>query len=119
MIEVWNKVDRLDRTERMRLRNVAERQPENARPVLLSALSGEGVEQLTGAVERRLRKSRVVLDLLLDPADGAGVSWLHRHTEVIAKGLRDDGQLAMTVRADPANAERARARFGSRKDNLQ
>ncbi len=53
-----------------------------------------------------------MLDLVLDPADGAGVSWLHRHTEVMAKSLRDDGQLAMTVRADPANAERVRAKFG-------
>ena len=26
-----------------------------------------------------------MLDLVLDPADGAGVSWLHRHTEVMAK----------------------------------
>jgi GTP-binding protein HflX len=39
------------------------------------------------------------------------VSWLYRHTEVMAKTLRDDGRLALTVRADPANAKRVRARF--------
>jgi GTP-binding protein HflX len=53
-----------------------------------------------------------VLELSLDPADGAGVSWLHRHTEVMAKAMGEDGRLAMTVRTDPANAERARAKFG-------
>jgi GTP-binding protein HflX len=40
------------------------------------------------------------------------VSWLHRHTEVMRKALRGDGALAITVRADPANAEKARAKFG-------
>ena len=43
--------------------------------------------------------------LALDPADGAGLSWLYRHTEVMDEDDRDDGQLAVTVRADPAKAE--------------
>jgi GTPase len=54
----------------------------------------------------------VTLDFVLDAADGAGLSWLHRHTEVMSKALRDDGALAVTVRADPANAQKARAKFG-------
>jgi GTPase len=58
-----------------------------------------------------LRAERVVLDLALDPADGAGVSWLHRHTEVLAKSLRDDGRLAMRVRANADKADAVRARF--------
>jgi GTPase len=112
LVEIWNKIDRLDRSQREQLQNLAERRPENERTVLLSAISGEGIDLLIGAIERRFGERRVVLGVVLDPADGAGVSWLHRHTEVIAKSLREDGQLAMTVRADPANAERARARFG-------
>jgi GTPase len=40
------------------------------------------------------------------------LSWLHRHTEVMSKALRNDGAIAVTVRADPANAQKARARFG-------
>jgi len=52
-----------------------------------------------------------VLDLVLDPADGAGVSWLHRNAEVMAKEMRDDGRLGMTVRADATNAERIRGKF--------
>jgi GTP-binding protein HflX len=53
----------------------------------------------------------VTLDLVIDAADGAGVSWLHRHTEVMIKVLRDDGALAITVRVDPTNAERVRVKF--------
>jgi GTP-binding protein HflX len=119
IIEVWNKIDRLDTAGRERMHNLAERQPPGQRPVLVSALSGEGLEQLFNEIETRLATGRITLDLLLDPADGAGVSWLHRHTEVIAKQLRDDGRLAVVVRADPANADRVRAKFGLATTPLQ
>jgi GTP-binding protein HflX len=111
LIEVWNKIDRLDPEGRARLRNIAERQPPERRPVLVSALSGEGIDLLAAEIEARLALRRVTLDLSLDPADGAGLSWLHRHTEVMTKAMRDDGRLAVTVRADPANADRVRAKF--------
>ncbi len=112
IIEVWNKIDRIDAAGRDRLANLAERQPAEQRPVLVSALSGEGLDHLTAEIEARLAAGRITLDLVLDPADGAGLSWLHRHTEVMARELRADGQMGVTVRADPANAERVRARFG-------
>jgi GTP-binding protein HflX len=53
-----------------------------------------------------------VLDLSLDPADGAGMSWLHRHTEVLGKAMGEDGRVAITVRADRSKAEAVRAKFG-------
>jgi len=109
LIEVWNKIDRLDGDARARVFNRAERQA--GHPVPVSALSGEGLERLTAEIERRLAATRITLDLVLDVADGAGLSWLHRHTEVMARSLRDDGALAVTVRADPANAEKVRAKF--------
>jgi len=112
LLEVWNKIDRLDAEARERIRNLAERQPADRHPVLVSALSGEGLDRLADDIETRLAARRVTLDLVLDAADGAGASWLHRHTEVMTRTLRDDGGLAMTVRADPANAEKVRAKFG-------
>src|SRR5713101_7923084 len=111
LLEVWNKLDRLDAAARERIGNVAARQPQ--RPVLVSALSGEGIDRLAAEIETRLAASRQTLDLLLDVADGAGLSWLHRHTEVMTRSLQEDGRLAVTVRADPANAEKVRAKFGS------
>jgi GTP-binding protein HflX len=111
LIEVWNKIDRLDADGRVRLQNLAERQPADHRPVLVSALSGEGVDRLNAAIEARLAARRVVLDLALDPADGAGVSWLHRHTEVMDKAMAPEGHLVMKVRVDPAKAEVVRAKF--------
>jgi GTP-binding protein HflX len=109
IIEVWNKIDRLDAPAREQLANVAARRED--RPVLASALTGDGLDALLAVIEQRLALRRVVLDLVLDPADGAGVSWLHRHSEVMAKEMREDGRLGMTVRADASNAERIRGKF--------
>lgn len=114
LLDVWNKIDRLERDARVRLRNRAERQAPGRRPVLVSAQTGEGLERLAAEIERQLAAARVTLDFVLDAADGAGLSWLHRHTEVMARSLREDGALAVTVRADPANAQKARARFAGR-----
>jgi GTP-binding protein HflX len=110
LVEVWNKIDRLNADARAQMENVAERRGDN-RPVLASALTGEGLDTLLDTIEARLAQHRVMLDLVLDPADGAGVSWLHRNSEVMAKAMREDGRLGMTVRADATNAERIRGKF--------
>jgi GTP-binding protein HflX len=111
IVEVWNKVDRLDAVARESLVNTIERQPPARRPVLVSALTGEGMDALGAGIEARLSEARQTLSLSLDPADGAALSWLYRHTEVLARDLRDDGRLAVTVRADAKNAEIVRRRY--------
>ncbi len=111
LIEVWNKIDRLDADARARTFNLAERQPAARRPVPLSAMSGEGIDRLVAAIEVRLAESRQTLELSIDPADGAGLSWLYRNSEVLSRGMRDDGRLGVTVRADAEKAARVRAKF--------
>jgi GTP-binding protein HflX len=56
---------------------------------------------------------RAKAEIAINPADGAGLSWLYRHSEVLEKHLRDDGQLAVTVRADADKVARVRSKFGA------
>ncbi len=111
LIEVWNKIDALHPEARESVFNKAERLEGALSPTLVSALTGEGVESLTTAIEQRLSAKRIELDLILDPADGAGASWLYRNTEVLEKSLQPDGGLAMKVRAEPSKIEQVRAKF--------
>ena len=111
LIEVWNKIDRLDAEGRARVLNLAERQPAENRPVPVSALNGEGLDRLIQAIEARLGESRLTIKLALDPSDGAGLSWLYRHSEVLSKAMNADGRLAVMVRADPKNADMVRRKF--------
>jgi GTP-binding protein HflX len=79
--------------------------------VLVSAVTGEGIDALIAAIEARLAERRQTLSLTVDAADGAGLSWLHRNAEVLTRVLRDDGRMAVTVRADPDHAGQIRAKF--------
>ena len=108
---MWNKIDRIDAAERERVENLAQRQPAERRPALVSAVTGEGADELVDRIEARLAEARVVLALDLDVADGAGASWLYRNVEVLDKTVTDDGRLAMTVRVDPAKVAQVRAKF--------
>ena len=111
LIEVWNKIDRLDTDARARLFNLAERQQHRRRPLLVSALGGEGIESLLVALEEKLGENRRTLHLSIDPSDGAGLSWLYRHSEVLSREMQPDGSLAVSVRTDPKNAEMVKHKY--------
>ncbi len=114
VIEVWNKIDRLiGRGPRARSTTWRRAADAEHRPILVSALTGEGIDALLAAIEERLSETRLVLDLVLDGRTAPALSWLHRNTEVIAKSVGEDGRVAMTVRADPAKAGQVRARFAA------
>ena len=115
LVEVWNKIDRMNAASRDRATNLAARQPAERRPVLVSALTGEGFDALVDTIEQRLSGSRVTIDLVLGADDGAGVSWLHRNTEVMAKRADEHGQMHLTVRTDAAKAAQVRNKFGGSK----
>jgi GTPase len=112
IIEVWNKIDRFDPEERDNLRNIAARRPAERPCFLVSAVSGEGIDALLAAIEDRLAATRTTLDLSIDAADGAGISWLHRNAEVLNKELHD-GRFDMTVRVDETKRDIVVNRFAA------
>jgi len=112
LLEVWNKVDGLSSGDRERVLNLAARQSEEHPVAVVSALTGEGIDQLITMIETRLARTRITLDLVLDGSDGAGLSWLYRNAEVLAKSADSDGRMSVTVRTDPAKANILRAKFG-------
>jgi GTPase len=110
ILEVWNKIDRFDVEERENLKNIAARRPPERPCLLASAETGEGISELLDAIEQHLAKARTTLDLSIDAADGAGISWLHRNAEVLNKelhGVRFD----MTVRVDSTKRDIVMSRF--------
>jgi len=113
LIEVWNKIDRLDADGRSGLMASAQRHTAGQWPVPISAVTGEGIDTLEDAIQSRLAERRLTFALTLDPSDGAGLSWLYRHAEVLEREFGEDGLMHVTVRADADNAARLRAKFPS------
>jgi GTP-binding protein HflX len=112
ILEVWNKIDCFSPDERADLARIAARRPSERPCFLVSAATGEGVDALLLAIEDRLAATRVALDLVIDAADGAGVSWLHRNSEVLDKHLVG-GKFHMTVRVDETRRDTVIRRFGA------
>ena len=110
ILEAWNKIDRFSREERDKLRNIASRRSVEHPCLLISAETGEGMDALLSAIEDRLAASRVTLNLSIDAADGAGISWLHRNAEVLDKKLHD-GRFDMTVRVDQSKRDIVVSRY--------
>jgi len=110
ILEVWNKIDRFDSEERENLRNIATRRPAERPVFLVSAETGEGIDALLAAIEERLAATRMTLDLSIDASDGAGISWLHRNSEILNKEFHD-GRYDMTVRVDETKRDIVVNRF--------
>jgi GTP-binding protein HflX len=106
-IEVWNKVDRLDEAQRAGL-SIGQGE---AAPLVVSALTGEGVDRLLAAIEARLARGRKLVELTLASADGQGLHWLYEHTEVMARRDDEEGGVHVTVRVPPDEVERVKRRF--------
>ena len=92
------------------MRNIAARRPAERPCFLVSAQTGEGIEALLAAIEERLAATRMTLDLTIDASDGAGISWLHRNSEILNKEFYD-GRYAMTVRVDETKRDIVVTRF--------
>ena len=112
ILEVWNKIDRFDADQRENIANIAARRPPEKPCFLVSAETGEGVDELLAAIETRLAATRITLDLSVDASDGAGISWLHRNAEVLVKDL-NEGQFEMVVRVDETKRDIVMNKFGA------
>ena len=114
LLEVWNKVDALDPSRLEEMRLAARGWPADKRPILVSALTGEGLDDLLARIEAILAADRETLRLELDAAYGQGLAWLYAHTEVLERETLPDGGARLLVRAPAERLEEARRRFAGR-----
>ncbi len=107
IIEVWNKTDALppaDRQDAARKAKFAE----NA--FAISALTGEGTEELLAAIDGRLAAGKKTALFRIPVSDGKALAWLHQNANVTGS-TDDDGYLKVEVEIDQANIGRFTGRF--------
>ncbi len=95
MLEVWNKADLLSAEERQHLQ-ILEEGNENA--LMVSSLSGEGVEELLAKIDEVLSSAHSVLNVSISPRDGRLLSWLYEHGLVLGRTDQDDGTMLFETR---------------------
>jgi GTP-binding protein HflX len=116
MIEVWNKADLIaDDEMRRALVSLSKRREAT---VLVSALTGQGIDALLTLIEERLAVASLTYEIELRPEEGQDLNWLYSRGEILSRADGDEGSVRLVVRFDPAVAPLALARFGNRLSNL-
>ncbi|MGB3415524.1 MAG: GTPase HflX [Mesorhizobium sp.] len=110
VLEVWNKIDRLDDGNRERLLAEGAADPPATRPIAISAATGEGLAQLEAAIEARLSGELKQVTLTLAPAELGFIDWVYRNGDVVSRTDNEDGSVTLSVNA----TESAREEFESR-----
>jgi GTP-binding protein HflX len=104
-LEAWNKIDLLSEEERERLFEEAQRR-DNVVPI--SALSGEGLDDLRQCMADALRSKEQVHEIRIPASDGGKIAWLHARGEVLDQKL-DHDEVQLSVRLSPDNWARFQA----------
>jgi GTP-binding protein HflX len=98
-LEVWNKSDALDPADREALEGEAARRGD---VILVSALTGEGIDALRQRMADALRSGREERVVTLPAGDGERAAWLHARGTVIDQRA-DDDTLTLTVQLAPVD----------------
>jgi GTP-binding protein HflX len=105
MIEVLNKVDLLDPDTRSGLLSSSKRKN---KIVAVSAVTGEGLPRLLELIEEYLGRSKIDFTVKMNSSDGAKISWLYRHADVV-KRKDDDLFSTFYVRMEKSDVERLKS----------
>lgn len=110
MIEAWNKADLLS-PERAEALEIAALNQDGYPAVLLSAVTGRGMDELLAAIERGLLMSAAEVRMVLKPEHGRARAWLHRNGEVLSEEIQDNGASLIRVRLKSDRLGQFRAEF--------
>jgi GTP-binding protein HflX len=109
VIEVWNKVDLIDESNRARLlaNDGNGKQP----PIAISAVTGEGIEALKAAIENKVSGELQTLTVTLEPNQFGLVDWLYRNGEITSRTDNDDGSVTIALQATESAREEIESRL--------
>jgi GTP-binding protein HflX len=115
VIEVWNKIDRLDEGNRSRLLADAANGSKGP-PIAVSAVTGEGIDALKAIIETRMAGELEDLTVTIEPAQFGLVDWLYRNGDIVSRTDNDDGSATISLKATQSAREEIESRL-RRKSN--
>ncbi|MFL6844795.1 MAG: GTPase HflX [Allosphingosinicella sp.] len=105
-LEAWNKIDLLEGEEAERVRAEAARRED---VILISALTGEGMDDLLECASTKLSKGARLRTVTLGASDGESIAWLHANGRI--ESQRTDGiETVFEVRLSDADWARLQSR---------
>jgi GTPase len=96
VLEVWNKIDKLDEDGRERL--LKDGMSAGA-PIAISAVTGEGLDLLASAIENRVAGELQTFDVRLGVKELFLLDWIYQNGDVVRRADHDDGGVSLTIKA--------------------
>lgn len=113
VIELWNKIDRLSEPMQDSAENLSSGSHEDARPVPLSALTGQGTRELLALIESRISGSMEKVQVCLQPHQFALIDWIYRHGSNVRRQDEEDGSVIIDVDMTAGSAQKFRDKYAS------
>lgn len=110
LVEVWNKIDRLEPEAREALTNKA---AGTANTVAVSAISGEGVDVLLAEIGRRLSGVLTECTVVLGVDQLQLLPWVYEHAIVDGREDLEDGTVGLDLRLTENEAVELERRLGN------
>jgi len=117
VVEVWNKVDMLDESARLRLDSARSSLTDPDSAHIVSAVTGEGTEALLADIERRIAGHLCSATLLLQPRALGFLPWVYDNATVLEREDGEDGAVSLTVEMT-AQARAELRRLSKAEDDL-
>jgi GTP-binding protein HflX len=108
VVDVWNKIDLIDDDTRERLLEVT-----NGPPISISAISGEGISALAELIEMRIAGKLAEIEIVLRNDQLSLLDWIYRGGDVVDREDREDGSVALRLRATQARRTEIETHLGS------
>jgi GTP-binding protein HflX len=110
ILEVWNKIDLLSPVTRADAVNLARFQERH--PVLVSAMTGEGIPNLFEAIDARLGTADEIVHVTIPPHEGKLLAWAYANADVLSRETDPEtGGLNLALRLTPDKKARLEARL--------
>ncbi|RZK03062.1 MAG: GTPase HflX [Novosphingobium sp.] len=110
IVEVWNKWDLLAPDRAEELREIMAHESEEA-IVPVSALTGEGCDDLLETVSRLLTSDAQTYSFVLPAGEGQRLAWLHAHGEVLAEDPAGEAEEGPSIRVKVRLSPREMGRY--------
>jgi GTPase len=111
VVEVWNKIDLVPGADRIeRLRYLRAVNGDTPKTVVVSAISGEGLQDLLELIEQHVSPKSEVVKISLKPSQLQLLGWIYDNAEVVKRRDKKDGgigfELSITSQAQAQLKER-------------
>ena len=106
-IEVLNKIDLLSNEERNTIQTLVQK---NKNMIALSALTGEGTQNLLNKIAQILSSNEKIIELKISATEGKLIAWIHANAEILHKETKDS-DILFKIKINSANYARLQTKL--------